>query len=307
MRFVTLLLCFIFFCGKAHGQTIQENINTRYSPWDVSGFSLISSESDQMNNGGQLSSHTYVGPNYRLNNRERLALKVAFNANTAGYSRFGGECSSDQDMELANPFIEYNNYNVGLLPGIADVFWSGRIYAPLAKSSRRKGRIARYKSNTIITRYITPKLFGEFRNDVSFYHHSKRTSFGTHLDDNCNIADNRGPSNTRAWRMDNWLSLWYRFNSRLSVGGSFMMREQGFNRSNEFETSRQRNGRMREISLFLGPSLRYMVSTDFSFILSFRDVVEYSGFHPERQDDLVELGEFRSRNTELSVLTFYRF
>lgn len=305
--FVTLFLCFIFSCGKLYAQSVVDNVSRKYSPWSVSAFTLVTQESDQSNEGGLVNSYSFIGPNYRLNNRERVALRVAFNANSNGYDRFNGQCVQSQDMALANPFVEYNNYQLGLLPGIADVFWSGRVYLPLSQSSRRKKTIARYRSNTIFTRHLTQKIFGEFRNEVNYFQQSSSTYFGTHTEDDCSIADNTGPSNTRQYRMGNWLSFWYRFNPRLSFGVQYILGNEGFNRTNTYQTSRQRFGRMDEIWMALGPVLRYQVSNNASFILSFRDVVEYSGYREERQDDLVELGEFRSRNTELAFLGFYRF
>jgi hypothetical protein len=236
-----------------------------------------------------------------------LAVRGAFSANTTGYDSFNGECVVEQDAALENPFIEYNNYSLGWLPGIADIFWSGRVYVPVSKSSRRKNTIAVYRSSTIFTRFFTQRVFGEFRNDFQFYQQSSSTYFGTHTEDDCSTADNTGPSNTRQYRMRNWLSLWYRLNFRWSFGVQYVLENQAFNRTDTFQTSRQRNGRMDEISMAIGPTLRYTHSNNLSFILSFRDLVEYSGYHPERQDDLVELGEFRSRNTEIALLSFIRF
>ncbi len=300
-------LCFILSCGYVHAQSVVDNISDKYSPWSVSAFTLVSQETDQASQGGLLNSYTYLGPNYRLNQNERLALRAAFTVNSAGHDRFNGRCRQDQDMELADPFVEYNNYNLGWLPGIADVFWSGRVYLPLSKSARRKQTITRLRSNSIFTRYITQKVFGEFRNEVNYYHQSSSTYFGTHTEDDCSTADNTGPSNTRQYNMSNWLTLWYRITPRLSLGAQYILEQQGYNRTNTFDTNRQRFGRMQEISMLLGPVLRYQVSNSASFILSFRDAIEYSGFREDRQDDLAELGEFRSRNTELAFLGFYRF
>ncbi len=306
MSFVTIFLCFIFSCGYVQAQTIQERVNTAYSPWDVSAFSLISSESDQIHSGGMLNSYNFIGPNYRIDREQRLALKMAFVANTNGYDRFNGTCGQTQNSEFADPFVEYNHYNVGLLPGIADVFWSGRIFFPVSRSSRDKNMIARYRSNTIITRFFTKRLLGEFRNDINFYHQSASTYVGSHTDDNCERQQNGGPSNTKMARMENWVSLWYRVSRNLSLGGSALIRDEFFNGS-DYSTSRQRNGRMHEISAMIGPSLRYTYSRNLNFIVSFRDRIEYSGFHPDRRDDLAEFAEFRSRNTELSLLSFIRF
>ncbi len=305
--FVSLFLCFISWCGNVGAQSVTDNISDKYSPWSVSAFSLISQESDQSTRGGLLNSYNYFGPNYRLNSFERLAFRATFTANSNGYDRFNGECRVRQDAAISDPFFEYANYNLGWLPGIADMFWSGRVYVPVSKSSRRKQMIARYSSNTIFTRFFTRKIFGEYRNDVDFYQQSSTTYFGTHTEDDCSTADNTGPSNTVQYKMTNWLTLWYRFNSKWSVGGQYVLTNQGYNESRNTETSRQRNGRMQEISMQIGPVLRYNHSNNLSFILSFSDVVEYSGFHPERQDDLVELGEFRSRNTEIALLSFIRF
>ncbi len=303
------IIYFVLFFAPSvlFAQTVQENVNTRYSPWSLSAFSLLSSESDQIQRGGNLNSYNYIGPNYRLNSNERVAFKATFNANSAGYDRFNGHCRQVSNGSFEDPFFEYNNYSLGWLPGIADVFWSGRIYLPLSSISRAKGTIARFKSNTIFSRYFTQNLFAEYRNDVSYYYQANTTYFGTHTEDNCDVLPNTGPSNTRRWRMDNWLSLWYIINRDISIGASFLMRDQIFNESEIYDTSRQRNGRMHEVTMYLGPSLRYNFSYNVSFILSYRDVVEYHGFHPDRKDDLVELGEFRSRNTELSLLSFIRF
>ncbi|MEM7646794.1 MAG: hypothetical protein AAF203_07795, partial [Pseudomonadota bacterium] len=266
----------LFVSSVVWAQTVQENINTSYSPWSVSAFSLITSELDQANDGGMLNSYNFIGPNYRLTPTERIALKAAFNANSTGHDRFNGDCTQQQDAEIANPFLEYRNTNLGFLPGIADMFWYGRIYIPISKSSRRKQTIARYRSNLILTRWITQGLSVEFRNDISFYHQSKTTYFGTHSDE-CQIVDNQGPSNTRQYRLDNWFSSWYRFNQRLSLGASLIFRQDGYNQTDAFETSRQRFGRMTEVKAMFGPSLRYNYSNNLSFIFSFRDVVEYSG------------------------------
>ncbi len=306
IRFLLTFLCFVLCCGNVQAQSVVDNVSSKYTPWSVSAFTLLSQESDQAQ-GGLLNSYTYLGPNYRINQNERIALRAAFTANTAGYDRFNGRCRQDQGMELANPFLEYNNYNLGWLPGVADIFWSGRVYAPISKSSRRKRTITRVRSNTIISRFFTQKIFGEFRNEFNYFHQSSSTYFGTHTEDDCSTADNTGPSNTRQYRMSNWFSLWYRANARLSFGVQYILEQEGYNETRTFETSRQRFGRMNEISMALGPVLRYQVSNNASFIVSFRDVVEYSGYREDRQDDLAELGEFRSRNTEMAFLGFYRF
>ncbi len=306
MRYFLPFYLILFFGGLVHAQSVVDNVSTKYTPWSVSGFTLVAQESDQAQ-GGLINSYNYLGPNYRIDRNQRLALRAAFIANSAGHDRFNGRCRQDQDMALADPFIEYNNYNLGWLPGIADIFWSGRIYVPLSKSSRRKKTIAEYRSNTILTRYFTQKIFGEFRNTFSYEHQSSSTYFGTHTEDDCSIADNTGPSNTREYIMDNWLSVWYRATPKLSFGLQYVLGEQKYNQTSTYDTSRQRFGRMREMSMSFGPTLRYQIAYNASFILSFRDVVEYSGYREERQDDLAELGEFRSRNTELAFLGFYRF
>lgn len=306
MRLLITLLCFFFFCGNVYSQSVQETNSVGYSPWSVNAFSLISAEKDQYDDGGMLNGYNYAGVNYRVNPNERAAFKMAMTMNTSGYDRFNDSCVQTQDAALADPFLEYNVYNLGLFPSVGDVFWSGRVYLPLSKSSRNQNRIAHYRSNTIFTRYVTQDVFFELRNQVDFYHQSKTTYVGTHTEE-CQIVDNRNPSNTRRYRMDNWVNLWYRINRDFSVGFGGKVREQGYNRTSAYDTSRQRNGRMREISIFMGPSIRYNYSFNLSFILNYQDVVEYSGFHPDRQDDLSELGKFYSKNAEVSLLSFIRF
>ena len=284
MRSLILLLSFTF-SVSAFAQTVQEQVSTKYSPWSLSGFSLISSESDQASNGGQLNSYNFVGPNYRLNFKERVAFKAAFNANTSGYSRFSGECYVEQDASFADSFFEYRNTNLGWLPGIADIFWSGRVYVPTSKNSQRQGMISRYASQVIFNRRMTKNWMVEYRNDFDFYHQSQATYRSNGLNSDCTVGDRSGLSNTRQFRLENWLSTWYIVNRNFSLGFSGIIRDDFFNSSNGVETSRQRNGRMHEITMYLGPQLRYNYSFNASFILSFRDKIEYSGFHPNRQDD----------------------
>ncbi len=307
MKSLVLFLCFILFCGDVHSQSVQENVNTRYSPWSITAFSLVSREFDQADQGGLLNSYNFVGPNYRINNNERIALKMAFNANSNGYDRFNGECYQGQDASFADPFLEYAQFNLGLVPELFDIYWSGRVYFPVSKPSRDQQTIGRYRSSAIFTRWVSQRLVFEFRNDLNYFHQSSTTYTGTHTDDACQTADNTVASNTKKYNMQNWLSFWYLVHYRLSVGMSLILEDQEYNLTRGFETSRQRNGRMREITASLGPSLRYNYDYNLSFILSLRDVVEYSGFRPERQDSFGQLGQFRASNTELSLLSFLRF
>jgi hypothetical protein len=304
-----LLITTIILWGSwsAHGQSVIETVNTAYSPWAITAFSLITTEMDQANNGGSLFSYNYIGPNYRINHNERVAFKMAFNANSNGFDRFNGNCIQEQNAAFEDAFIEYNNFNLGLLPGIANIFWSGRVYVPVSQNSRRQKMISRYKSNTIVSRWVTQRLLLEYRNDVSFFHHSQTTFQASFPDDQCAIIDSPSQSNTRMYRLDNWLSFWYQISPRFSVGTSFILRQDAYNRSDVFETSRQRDGRMQELTAFLGPSLRYTFTDNYNVILSVRDRVEYSGFRQDRQSNFSELGQFRAQNTEISLLSFIRF
>lgn len=299
----TLILC----SEWVRAQSVQETVNTAYSPWAVTAFSLVNSEADQANRGGGLFSYNYIGPNYRINERERIALKAAFTASTAGYSRFNGECNMDQEAAFDDPFLEYANFNLGLLPGVADIFWSGRVYLPVSEASRQQKRIGRYDSNLIINRWVTRRVSVEARNDTTFYHQSQTTFRGQFMNDQCQLEDAQNPSNTRLYRMENWLSVWYVASRQWSFGLSAMVRDQGYNPSEAFETGRQREGRMRELTAFLGPSVRWNVHANLNFLFSVRDRVDFSGFHPDRQGSLTDLGQFRAKNTEISLLSFIRF
>lgn len=306
MRF--LFLCIILFCGNLWAQTsVQETISTGYSPWSLSAFSLMSLESDQINSGGSLFSYNYIGPNYRLNFDERLSFKMPFLANSTGYDRFNDTCVQEQNMEIADPFFNYSNYNLALLPGEIDVYWDGRVYLPLSKNSRRQKMIGRLRSQFILSRLVTQNVQLEWRNLINFYHQSKSTYTAQGTNDQCQVGDNAGPSNTRRFRMENWLSTWYRVNRRWSLGVTAMFREDMRNQSSTVITSRQRNGRLKETSLRFGPTVRWIASHNLSFIASYNDVLEYSGFHPERQDNLSDLGTFKSENTEVVLSSFIRF
>lgn len=307
MTVLSIFLCFILFCGNVYSQSVQENVNRNYSPWSITGFSLISRELDQVDRGGMLNSYNFVGPNYRINNNERIALKMAFNANSNGYDRFNGSCYQEQDASFGDPFIEYAQFNLGIAPELFDLYWNGRLYLPVSAPTRAQRTIGRYRSSAIFSRWVSQRVVVEFRNDFNFYHQSEATYIGTHTDEECRINTNDAPSNTKMYNMENWLSFWYLINFRLSAGVSLILEDEVYNASNQFATSRQRNGRMRETRASLGPSLRYNYNYNLSFILSLRDVAEYSGYRPERQDKLSELGTFKARNAELSLLTFLRF
>lgn len=306
MRFIAIFLCFIIYGGNVYSQSFVDNVSSKYSPWSVSAFTLITQESDQMN-GGLLHNYTYIGPNYRLSPTERVALRGAVNSNTSGYDRFNGRCVQQQNMELADAFLEYNNYNLGWLPGIANIYWSGRVYLPVSKSSQHQKMITRYRSSTIVSHYVTQNAFIELRNTFNYYQQSSSTYYGTHTDDNCSVVDNNGPSNTKQYKMQNWVTMWYRWNPKFSFGVQYILGNDAWNHSRNYETSRQRDGRMQDSWMSLGPVIRYQFTNSASFMLSFRDVVQYSGFYKDQQDKLQELGEFRARNTEFAFLGFYRF
>ena len=266
----TIFLCIILFCGNLFAaSSVQETIASTYSPWSFSAFSLLSVEGDQVDKGGSIFSYNYIGPNYRLNFDERLSFKVPFLMNTAGFDRYNDTCVQDQNAELADPFFNYSNYNLVLLPGEIDTYWDGRVYLPLSKSSRRQKMIGRVRSNFIFSKLITQNLEAEWRNEFNYYHQSKSTYVAQGTNDQCEVADNNNPSNTRRIRMDNWINVWYRINRRWSLGVSTVFREEHRNRSETVDTSRQRNGRMRELSVRTGPTVKWIAGPNVSFIATF--------------------------------------
>lgn len=304
----TLFLCFMLFSGNLFASSsIQETINTDYSPWSLSAFSLIIAEADQTQAGGSLFSYNYIGPNYRLNNNERLAFKLPFLMNTAGHDRFNGQCVQDQDAELADPFVNYSNYDLVLLPGDIDVYWDGRVYLPLSKASRKQKMIGRLRSNFIFSRRITQALEVEWRNEFNYYHQSQTTYVASGINDQCEVGDNAGPSNTRRFAMDNWINIWYRLDRKWSLGLVTIFTEEVRNTSGTIETSRQRNGRMKEISVSMGPSVKWIANDNVSFIGTVSDRIQYSGFHPLSQDNLADLGKFKKENVEVTLSSFIRF
>ena len=134
-----LFLCIILFSGNLWAQSsIQETVDTGFSNWSWSAFSLLVANSSEVSEGGELFTYNYVGPNYRLNFNERLAIKIPFLAQTAGYDDINPQCGTDQDMELADPFINYSNYNMQLplVSRLVDTYWDGRVYVPVSKPSR---------------------------------------------------------------------------------------------------------------------------------------------------------------------------
>ncbi|MCB0377732.1 MAG: hypothetical protein KDD33_04505 [Bdellovibrionales bacterium] len=297
------------FTGSASASMfVQDSLNLRKTPWSFTGFSIASLEPDQLSDGGgRLQSYNYASINYRLSMRDRVSLRLPFNYNTAGYDRFNGECVQNQEWAVGDPIIGYTNYNLVLLPGEIDTFWNGRIYLPVSNTSQDQGRILRARNRFIFSRMLTQKLEIAYRDTFNYYHQAKTTYVGKHADDQCNLVDNDNPSNTKKYDWEQLVALWYSLGKNFGISWQGGMRTEMRNASNTIETSRQAFGRLREISAFMGPAIRFSVSDDINMILTYYDVAEFSGYREDRQDLLSDLGTFKSKNTEISLLTFFRF
>jgi len=257
-------------------------------------FNIASVETDKARDeGGRLSTYSYLTGATWVNANYRMALRVPFQYNSAGTDRFGGEKVNKPDMFLQDIILGLQNYNLAYLPWDLGVYWEGRFYLPTSKNSKKSGLITRYRNQFIVNRVFSRYFTMEYDQKFSYFFQSRSAYSNTFQNEEG--YDVSVVSTTKNMEIEHVLRAWGRVTPTTAVGWQLGHEESYWNKSDA--ENRSKPG---ERIISTGPAVAFPITTNANFILSFQDVVN-------RDKNANELGKFYSKNTQLALLSFIRF
>lgn len=290
------IFIFSFFTqiSLASSISIQEKQSSSHSPWSFSYFGLYSQEFDSIDKGGgRLSSYNYITSSYRLDGDNKVAFRLPFSINSAGFDDFNGNANQEQEALLQDFIISYTDYNLILLPLDIGVYWEARWYLPTSKFSRDTKMISRFRNDFIFSKYLTSRNVFEYTSKFNYY--QSQSVYKNDFTDE-NGFDVSVSSRTKRFYHDHWLSYWYRFSHNFSLGFLTGWEDTYYNKSSVNE-GRNKPGKH---EYKIGPQVAFELSSNANFIFQISDNV----INDENRD---ELGQFKTENAEMTLLAFVRF
>jgi len=262
--------------------------------WRLNFFSLASTETDKMQDeGGRLSTYNYFTFSTYLPKSYRFVFRVPFQYNSAGTDRFNGSKQNGQELFLQDLIVGLTKGDIMMLPWDLGIYWEGRMYLPTSPHSRKTGLITRFRNEFIVNKVVSRRFELEYDQKFSYYLQSK-TAYRDQFQDDQGFTVNTVPATKRA-ELDHWLQAWFKFTAQSGIGWKLGGEDEFFYKSDA-------NQRFKEPKHMVktGPSVRFPISSDVNMIFAFDDKVD-------RESNLHELGQFRAKNTQFTLLTFARF
>ena len=281
----------------ANVSALETSIDSDRSYW-FNAFSLASVESSSTQDGGaMISSYNYLSINTSTSYGTHWALRLPFLYNTAGFNDFDGDEVQPQGVNGADVLIDYTVSST-LLPGDIEVFSRYRIEIPTSKYSWVQRKIVGLRFDAIASRYINKDFQLEYWPIITHNAHSLTVYTN---------PDTGGDTHTKSWELDQRLSLWYKADPKLFIGAYIGTEDDWFNKSNVNNTTRARDKRYGEHSVKVGPSVRYTLNRNFSFLFNVQNVVPIWGFSQARAGSISNVGQFKPEHTEFVLLSFINF
>jgi hypothetical protein len=282
----------------ARAETSVTEVLSADRNWGLSFFSLASMETEAAQRGGaRTTAYNYVSATFRIDDNSAFAVRAPFLYQTAGFDNFNEDENQSEATRLTDQLVDYT-INSYLLPGEIEVYSRVRFEIPLSESSIDQRKIGAFKFDFIFSRYLAPGWELEYW-PTYVYNINSQTTYQN--------KDTGGISHTKSYELDHRLTAWYRVNEKLSFGFFVGGEDTWFNRSKTNDTKRQRDGRLGEHNLKLGPSMRYAWSNKVNFILNVADNVPLWGYTDDRKGETSDLGNFRPEHTEFVLLTSVNF
>jgi hypothetical protein len=282
----------------AQTSAVETTLLNNDSKWSFSGFTMASVKGqDSQDGGGGWFAYNYISAHYRLDYDTRLAFRVPFTYQSAGFTKFNGNDNQAQELKFDDLIIDYTNFNVTLLPGEISVYYNLRTSLPTSHTSVAQKKIVDFRNEFIFSKAIASHVDLEYWPKFTWFAQTQAAyanDFGT-------------VSNTKIYQLDHRMTLWYRADHRVNIGWFVGGDDNWFNKSSVNQTSRQRTNRLAEHSLKTGPALKYNAGRNLNLILNITDVVPLWGFSDEDKGKLSDLGTFKSNQTELTLLAFLSF
>ena len=294
-----ILLVSVLFAGAAHAQfSVQETdgstrLKVLGKTWNTNFFSLASTETDHLSDGGRISTYNYVTFATYIKNSFRMGLRVPFQYNTAGTDRFNGGKGNKQELMLQDIIVSIQKYDLAYLPWDLGLYWEGRAYAPTSKFSRDTGMITRVRNQFILSKVFNRYMELEYDNKYSYYLQS-RTTYSTSFEDEEGFPVENVAASTKQQVLEQRLQLWGKVTPQFGVGWQLGANDETWNASAE---NNKNKPVLRE--WITGPSVRFPLNDNVNFIFVYEDRVD--------REDADELGKFYADNTQFTLLSFVRF
>ncbi|MCB9073430.1 MAG: hypothetical protein H6623_07390 [Bdellovibrionaceae bacterium] len=287
--------------GGANAHASVSTIETTVygdNPWSFSGFSLATVDMQNYNQGGTgFFAYNYATINYTVADRKHFAFRIPFTYRSPGFDDMDPTVSKSQELLIDDLIVDYTDAS-NLLPFDIEVFSRIRYEAPTSKYSKAQNTLGSLRLDFIFSKHIVKHFDIEYWPILRWNMHTQTTYTN---------PDTNSLSHTKRYELNERLNFWYVPNGTIAVGGFIGTEDTWFNSSKVNLTARERDGRLAEHFLKIGPALRYNYNRHLSFLVNVANLVPMWGFNDKRAGKLSDLGKFKAEQTEFILLTFVNF
>lgn len=267
------------------------------SPISFGAFSLAVINAETYAEGGTgYFTYNYATMNYRVAERQHFSFRIPFTYRSAGFDTFG-ETNKEQELLVDDLVVDFTN-SATLLPFDTELFTRVRYELPTGKYSRLQKTLGSFRMDLIFSKHIARGFQMEYWPIFRWNMHTQTVYYNT---------DTENLSHTKQYELDQRLNVWYVPNNKVAVGGFIGTEDTWFNESKTNFTSRQRDGRLGEHFLKIGPAVRYNFNENFNFLFNVSNLVPVWGFTDQRAGSTNDLGKFKANQTQFVLLTFMNF
>lgn len=300
-RFVSIILFWvsILTAQLSHASVSANEVFLDTNSWYwINAFSFASTELGPVQDGGgSFRAYNYISFNIPTTYGQHWALRIPFSYQTAGFDDFNNTESQKQEVSLNDILIDYSVSST-LLPGDIEVFSRVRWEIPTSESSLRQKRIGALRLDFIGSRNLTKDFQLEFW-PIFTWNLQTQSAYQN--------PDTGRPTSTQIYELKQRLTLWYRAHKDTFIGFYVGTEDNWYNDSEVNETSRTRFNNLSEHSLKLGPSVRFTLNRNFSFLFNVQNMVDLWGYSPDRRGEVSDLGKFKADQTQVVLLSFINF
>lgn len=289
----------LFLSIRAHGSVSAiETAAYGDSPWSFGAFSLAVANAEGYASGGTgFFTYNYATINYSVAEKQHFSFRIPFTYRSAGFDTFG-ERNQEQEILIDDLIVDFTNAAT-LLPFDTEVFSRIRYELPTGKYSMLQKTLGSFRIDLIFSKHIAKGFQLEYWPIARWNMHTQTVYENPDIDNSL--------SHTKRYELDQRLNLWYVPNHRLALGAFIGTEDTWFNGSKTNSTRRQRDERLAEHFVKLGPALRYNLNDNFRFIFNVANLVPLWGFTDERAGETSDLGKFKPSQTQFVLLTFMNF
>lgn len=294
-----VILLFLALCSTSQASVSANEVTTSAdSPWFFGGFSLAVAEAEGYTQGGSgFFTYNYATVNYRIAQKRHLSFRIPFTYRSAGYDTFG-ERNQEQEILVDDLLFDITD-SATLLPWDVEMFSRIRYELPTGKFSNLQKTIGSFRLDLIFSKHIARGFQMEYWPIFRWNMHTQTVYENPDIDNSL--------SHTKRYELDQRLNLWYVPSARLALGGFIGTEDTWFNESEANPTKRQREGRLAEHAIKVGPAVGYRVGENLRFIFNVSNLVPLWGYTDERTGSTSDLGKFKPSQTQFVLLTFMNF